>query len=199
MLLIINGKTEMTLILIRILFFCLIPIGISIFIRGIQLIRKSFNGKILLEIPYLHKSGRFTVTKAGYFSVWQKGQLLKRTPVHKFRPHINDESTKEGLKLSFSFLGLQTNNFSIGRMELYRFYAPIGNYKIELKEGTNISKFENLAGKLIPLPSVDLSLYFIEIRESQSQIITFLTIPMILLGAFGAVGGLVLGLLADQI
>lgn len=189
----------MNLILIRILFFCLIPIGIFILIKAIQLLRKAFNGKVILVIPYLQNGEQFSVTKAGNFSVWQKGQMFKRTPVDKFKLHIYEASTNEEINLNFSLLRPQTNNFSTGRMELYRFYAPVGNYKMEFREGSNISKLESAIGNIIPLSPADLSKYFIEIRESQSQLITLLAIPMLLVGVFGAVAGLVLGLLADQI
>lgn len=189
----------MNLILMRILFFCLIPIGFFIFFKAIQLLRKSFNGSIMLDIPYLQNGGRFSVTSSGNFSIWQKGPIFKRTPIDKFKLCIYEESTKEEIKLNFSLLRPQTNNFSTGRMELYKFYAPIGNYKIEFREGSNTSKLENSIGNTIPLKPVDLSKYFIQIRESQSQIITLLAIPMLLLGIFGTVGGFVLGLLVDQI
>ena len=189
----------MKLILIRILFFCLIPIGIFILVKAIQLFRKTFNGKLIIEIPYLQNGGKFSVTKAGNFAIWQKGQIFKRTPVDKFKLHIVEELTKEEIKLNFSILRPHTNNFSTGRMELYRFYAPIGNYQIEFREGSNVSKLESFVSRIIPVKSVDLAKYFIEIRESQSQLMTFLAIPMILLGMFGTIGGLVLGILADQI
>ena len=189
----------MKLILIRILFFCLIPIGIFILVKAIQLFRKTFNGKLIIEIPYLQNGGKFSVTKAGNFAIWQKGQMFKRTPVDKFKLHIVEQLTKEEIKLYFSILRPHTNNFSTGRMELYRFYAPIGNYQIEFREGSNVSKLESLVSSIIPVKSVDLAKYFIEIRESQSQLMTFLAIPMILLGMFGTIGGLVLGILADQI
>ena len=84
-------------------------------------------------------------------------------------------------------------------MELYRFYAPIGNYEVEFGEGSNVSKLESLVSNIIPVQSADLSKYSIEIRQSQPQIISFLAIPMLLLGLFGIIGGLVLGLLSDQI
>ena len=189
----------MNLILIRILFFCLIPIGIFILVKAIQLFRKTFNGKLIIEIPYLQNGGKFSVTKAGNFAIWQKGQMFKRTPVDKFKLHIVEQLTKEEIKLYFSILRPHTNNFSTGRMELYRFYAPIGNYQIEFREGSNVSKLESLVSSIIPVKSVDLAKCFIEIRESQSQLMTFLAIPMILLGMFGTIGGLVLGILADQI
>ncbi|MGJ1286119.1 hypothetical protein ACR79P_09740 [Sphingobacterium spiritivorum] len=189
----------MTLLSLQILFFCLIPIGVFILIRGIQLIRKTFNGKIVLEIPYVQKAGTFAVTKAGNFSVWQKGEIFKRTPVDKFRLHICEKSENQEIKLNPSLLRPQTNDFSTGRMELYRFYAPVGSYSVELNEGNTVSNFESAVTNAIPLPSADLSKYSIQIRESQSLIATIVAIPMILLGIFGTVGGLVLGLLADQI
>ena len=189
----------MNLILIRVLFFCLIPIGIFIFVKAIQILNKTFNGKILTEIQYLQSGGQFSVKVAGNFSVWQKGQMFKRTPIDKFKLHIYEKSTNEEIKLNSSLLRPQTNNFSTGRMELYRFYAPIGNYEIEFREGSNVSKLESLIGTIIPLQPADLSKYFIEIRQSQPQIITLLAIPMLLIGLFGTVGGLVMGLIADQI
>ncbi len=189
----------MKLLVLRLLFFGLVPIGIFIFIKGIRLIRKAFNGKVLLSIPYLQNDGQFSVTKAGQFSVSQKGPIFKRTPIDKFKMHIYETSTNKELKLQFSLLRPHKNDFSTARVELFRFYASEGNYKIAFKEGSNIPKLESVIGNIMPLPTVDLSKYFIEIRESQSQIITFLAILIILLGIGGAIGGFVLGLLADAI
>ncbi|MGJ1266622.1 hypothetical protein ACR78F_10015 [Sphingobacterium spiritivorum] len=125
--------------------------------------------------------------------------MFKRTPVGKFRLRICEESENQEIKLNPSLLRPQTNDFSNGRMELYRFYAPVGSYRVELNEGNTVSNFESAVTNAIPLPSADLSKYSVQIRESQSLIVTIVAIPMILLGIFGTVGGLVLGLLADQI
>lgn len=187
------------IIYLRILFFCLIPIGIFALVKGIKLISKSFNGKVILEIPYSQESGKFSISKEGIYSIWQKGKLLKRTPIDKFRPHIYNELTNEELDISTSLLGLHYNDFSTGRMEIFTFHAPVGDYRVELKEGTSIAGLQNLITKLIPYESVDLTSFFIQIRESQSRVFTFLAIPIILFGAFGILGGFILGLLADQI
>ncbi|MGN7785084.1 hypothetical protein ACTJIJ_11175 [Niabella sp. 22666] len=183
----------------RILFFCLIPIGVFLLVKGIRLMRKSLNGVVLLEIPYLQKAGQFTVAKAGYFSIWQKGSLMKRTPIDQFRPSVYNERTSEPLKLSFSVMRLQVNSFSVGRIQICSFYAQPGDYRLQLEDGTSVSKLESLVAKVVPLPGIDLAKYFIEVRTSQSPVFIFLAIPLILLGAFGIIGGLVLGLLADQI
>ena len=184
---------------IRILFFCLIPIGVFALLKGIKLIRKSFNGAVLLEIPFSQLSGQFYASKAGTFSIWQKGKLLTRTPVDKLRPFIYSELTKEELKLNYSLLRPRTNDFSTGRMELFTFYASIGSYKIELKEGTSLFGLQNLISKAKPSKSIDMTEFFIQVRESQSQVFTFLAIPIIISGMFGIIGGFVLGILADQI
>ncbi|MFC6267838.1 hypothetical protein [Frigoriflavimonas asaccharolytica] len=184
---------------IRILFFCLIPIGVFALLKGIKLIRKSFSGEVLLEIPFSQLSGQFYVAKAGTFSIWQKGKSLTRTPIDKLRPFIYSELTKEELKLNYSLLSPRINDFSTGRMELFTFYAPIGSYKIELKEGTILFGLQNLIAKAIPSKSIDMTKFYVQIRESQSQVFTFLAIPMIISGMFGIIGGFVLGILADQI
>lgn len=189
----------MNVILLRVLFFCLTPLGIFILIKGITLIRKAFKGKILLEVPYLENGGEFSITEAGNFSVWQKGELFKRTPVDKFKVRIFKTITNEEIKLNASLLSPRTNDFSTGRMELYHFFAPVGSYKIIFQQGSNASGFENLIGSILPIQPINLSKYFIQIREAQPQINSLIAIPMILLGVLGTVGGIILGVLAEQV
>ena len=189
----------MNVLLLRVLFFCLTPLGIFILIKGITLIRKAFNGKILLEVPYLENGGEFSITEAGNFSVWQKGELFKRTPVDKFKVRIFKAVTNEEIKLNTSLLSPRTNDFSTGRMELYRFFAPAGNYKIIFQQGSNVSGLESIIGSVLPIQPVNLSKYFIQIREAQPQINSLIAIPMILFGILGTVGGIILGVLAEQV
>ncbi len=87
---------------------------------------------------------------------------------------------------------------STGRMEIYRFYAPIGNYKIKLIN-RNPNDFEKVTTNLIPIKTTDLSNYFIEIREGKETLFLVYGIIMTLFGLFLAVGGLVLGLTIKQI
>lgn len=183
----------------RILFFCLIPIGIFLLVKGIRLVRKTLNGTVLLEIPYLQKTGQFTVVKAGYFSIWQKGSLRKQTPINQFKPYIVNDQTNELVKLSFSLMRPQVNGFSVGRMEICSFFALPGNYRLELREGSSVSKLEGLLTKVAVFGKVDLTKYFIQIRASQFFLLTILAVIVIVLGALGVIGGLILGLLADQI
>lgn len=182
----------------RILFFCLIPIGVFLLVKGIRFLQKSLNGRVLLEMPYLQANGQFTIVKAGYFSIWQKGSLMKRTPIDQFRPAVYNELTKESLKISLSMMRPQVNSFSKGRIQIGTFHAQPGNYRLQIEKGSSVSKLESLLAGVIPLPGIDLTKYSIEVRTSQSPVFIFLAIPLILLGTFGIIGGLVLGLLADQ-
>lgn len=61
----------------RIFFFCLMPIGVYILIKGIKLIRGSFNGKLISETPYSQKIANFSVEEKGIYAVWQKGPIFK--------------------------------------------------------------------------------------------------------------------------
>ncbi len=184
---------------IKILLFCLIPIGIFALVKGIKLLRKSFNGALLLEIPFSPLKTQLYISKAGTFSIWQKGKLLTRTPVDRLRPYIYSALTKKELKLNHSLLSPRTNDFTTGRMELFTFYAPFGNCIIELKEGTSLVGLHNLISKIIPSKSIDMTKFCIQVRKSQPQVYLFLAIPMVILGMGGIIGGFVLGILADQI
>lgn len=188
-----------SIVVIRILFFCLIPIGIFILYRGIKILRCAFNGELLLELPYLKQVGEFTILKSGTYAVWQKGEAFKKTPLSKFGTHIYEKSNQQEIKLSHSLLSPHSNDFSNGRMEIYTFYATPGVYELKLTEGSSASGIQSVIAKLIPLPNADLSKYFIQIRESQSQWLTLLGIPIIILGGCGVIGGFALGILADQI
>jgi hypothetical protein len=189
----------MSIILIRVLFFCLIPVGIFVLVKGIKLVRKSFNGAILLEMPYLQGSGQFSVTEAGDFSIWHKAPLYKRTPLHQYRPHIYNTATNEQLPVSKSYFGMQSNDFSEGRMEIFNFVAPVGTYTLKVEEGTSLSGLQIVIANVIPPGNPDLSKHFLQIRKTQPKILAFLAIPVIILGAGGIIGGFVIGLLADQL
>lgn len=185
----------MSILTVRILLFCLIPIGIFILFHGIKFLRKSIYGRIILEFPYSSKTERFKIEKPGIYSIWQKGEMFKITPVNEFKPYIYCESTAEKINLRYSLLSPRVNDFSTGRMELFTFKAKEGLYRIELKVGSSIFGLQ----RMLSIKSGDTSKYFLQIRESQSQIFAFLGIPMCLIGGFGILGGLIVGILADKI
>jgi len=189
----------MNILFYRIFFFCLVPAGIFILVKGIQLISKAFNGVLLLALPFTQKSGAFKVVQTGNHAIWQRGQLRRRTPVDEFRPQIVDLRNGDILPLNKSVFTARSNDFSTGRMEMFSFYATKGKYELQLVPGSSVSGLQKVLGKVVPLKMVDPEKYFIEIRESQSQFLTMLGIPMILLGVFTTIGGLVVGILAHKI
>ena len=184
---------------LKILLFCLVPIGLFILFKGIKLLMNGFNGKVLLELPYNNRAGLFTISKAGTYSIWQKGPLFKKTPVAKFRPQIRNTANHQVIKLHYSILSPRVNGFSDGRMKLFTFKADTGNYELILGAGTSIFSFQDILAKAIPLADIDLEHYFIEVRESQSEFVNLLSILIILLGVGCTVAGFVLGSLADTL
>lgn len=183
----------------QILFFCLIPIGIAGLVFSVRLVHKTFSGNIVLEIPYRHKSAEFVLDKPGNYSIWHKGQFFRKAPLDEFRPEVTDVNTGQKAKLTSFLFRPNTNNGSTARMELYRFSAPAGNYLLELKEGKSISTIENKVINLVPARMVDYDKYYIQVRESQPVYLVMAGIVLIALCGLCIIGGLVMGILADQI
>ncbi|MGP9545853.1 hypothetical protein ACT3QR_12705 [Psychrobacter sp. AOP7-B1-25] len=189
----------MSILSIRILLFILILIGIFIVFKAIKLLKNVFNGVKLLMLPYNDNLGHFTVSKSGVYAIWHKGPLFKKTPLTQFRPHILNTATDKEIKLNRSILSPRSKNFDTGRVELFTFKAEAGHYELKLVPGSSTSRFQAMIGGAIPLADIDLNHYSIEIQKSQAQILTILSIPLLLLGITSIIGGLVVGLLAEKI
>lgn len=181
------------------LFFLLIPVGIVILILSIRMVRNTFSGNIILEIPYAQKNAQFTINKSGNYSIWHMGQFFRRAPLDEFRPVITNESDGTEIKLYSSIFRPNANNGINARMELFRFSAPAGAYKLELVEGSSISKIENTLIKQLPVKMVETDKYFIQIRKSQPFIFVIAGIVLIIFSGLCIIGGLVFGILSDQI
>lgn len=183
----------------QLLFFCLIPVGIVILIFSLKIAKKSFSGNIVLEIPYSQKSAEFVLSTPGSYSIWHKGQFFRKAPLREFKPEIVNKSTGLKIRLYPSLFRLNANNGKTARMKLYGFHAPAGNYTLTLAEGSSISGMEDKFIRLLPAKMVDYNKYFIQVRESQPAFIGLIGVVLIALSAFCIIGGLVIGILADQI
>ena len=188
----------MSILSSKILLFLIVPIGIFTVFKAIKLLRNAFNGDVLLALPYYDSVGSFTVSESGIYAIWHKGPLFKRAPLAHFRPHILNTSTNKESKIYSSIMSPRSNNFATGRMELFTFRAEIGHYKLKLVPGSSTSRLQAILGNAIPLADIDLNRYSIEVKKSQSQVLTILAIPLLLLGILGIVGGLIIGLLDEN-
>jgi hypothetical protein len=183
----------------QLLFFGLIPVGMIILIFSITMVKKTINGNIILEIPFRQKSAEFILPDPGNYSIWHKGQFFRKAPLEEYKPEIISQSTGQKIGLSSLLLRPNKNNGINARMELYRFYAPAGKYILELTGGSSISAVEKSIIRLVPAKEVDVNKYFIQVRESQSTFLVLTGIVLIVLGGLCVLGGLVIGILANQI
>ena len=187
------------LTLLRIIIFCLIPVGAFLLYKSIMLVRKSFSGKILLELPFIQKSATFEITESGVYSIWQKGQYFRKLPVDKFKPVIYNEATRERISLFPSIFRPNSNDGKTVKIELFRFSATPGKYSIDLAEGSSIAKLEKVLSSVFPAKKADIDKYYILVRESQPFYYILIGIPLIAISGILIIGGLVFGILADQI
>jgi hypothetical protein len=189
----------MQIIVLRIFLFCLIPIGILILIKTIKILKKSLNGDVILEMPLIKKNAQFIITKAGVYSIWQKGQYFRKMPKEKIKPVIYNELTMDRISLIPSIFRPNSNDGITFKMELFRFSVPEGKFRIEITEGSSVWKLESIISSLVPVKMVDYDKYYIQIRESQPIYFVIMGIILMSLAGFLIIGGLVAGILADQI
>jgi hypothetical protein len=179
----------------RFFFFALIPLGVVVLIMAIRLVKKSFAGNVLLEIPYAQKTAIFNIMEAGVYSIWQKGQFFRKLPVDQFKPVITNKATGETISLFPSIFRPNSNNGVTVKMELFRFSAVPGTYTLELVEGSSISGLERAISRIFPAKKADLSQYYILVRESQPFYYVIAGIILMCLAGFMMIGGLVAGIL----
>jgi len=163
------------------------------------MIKGVFTGEVITEIPFTQKEVEFEISRPGVYAIWQKGQLFRKTPVDKFRPILTSVSSGAEIPLPKSFFSPYLNGFDTGRMEMNRFDAEPGRYRLTLVEGTNTSLFEKIFLNIIPAKSVDYSQYYIQVRESLPVYFMIAAIPLFAISAFCIIGGLVAGFMAPDI
>jgi hypothetical protein len=180
----------MTVILLRILFFFLVPLGIFFIVKGIKLARKAFSGAILLEIPYSQRTGQFTIAIPGEFTIWQKGKFQKRGVATNLQPIIRHAATQQEVPIYRVRSQIYSNNGSVGRLQLFSFSARDGSYTLELSEGSGQPNLESFLTRVIPQKPLDLSKYFIQVSKRQPTYFIVFGVLLILLGAFATIGGM---------
>ncbi|MRS02793.1 hypothetical protein EG832_06150 [bacterium] len=70
---------------------------------------------------------------------------------------------------------------------------------MQLSEGSSISGVENSLIRLLPVKMVDYEKYFIQIRETRPIFQMLIGIALLTISGLLIIGGLVIGILSDQI
>lgn len=185
-------------ILFRILMFSMIPIGIFLLVKIIRMLKKTFNGKIIAEIPFQQKSGAFELSESGHYAIWQKGKLFRKTPIGDFKLQIQDESGTI-IRLNPTWFSVHKNGWDTGRSELKKFTAAAGKFTLSILDQTDSNFLRKMLKDTLPVKPVDQNYYFIQIRESQPVYYFLIAIPLLTLSGFLMIIGLVAGLVGPQI
>jgi hypothetical protein len=188
----------MTVTILRILFYGLMPMGVFILIMAIRQLRKSFFGKILVEIPFTQREAEIDIV-SGDYGIWQKGKLLKRTLFNRFDLQLVNVATGHTISLHNSFFAPHVNGFDTGRIEWKRFKVPIGRYHLRLIEQSSHTVSRGILSAFMPDRPVDYSQYWLQVRESQPAYSMIIAIPMIILAVACIFGGLVLAINTKEV
>ena len=179
---------------IKILLFSLIPAGAFLLFQAIRMAKKTFSGKVLVELPFSRKSAVFEIPADGVYTIWQKGQYLRKMPLDIFKPVIRDVSTDEKIDLFPSIFRPNSNDGITVKMEIYRCRLKTGTYSIDLAEGRSVSKLESALSSIVPAKKADPDKYFILVRESQPFYVLIISILLMIFSVGLMAGGLILGI-----
>ncbi len=163
------------------------------------MLKGMFNGEVIAEKLFTDKEILFEVRKAGVYAVWQKGRLFQRTAADRFTLKLFREPSGEPVSISMSIFRPHINSLDTARMELSRFSAEAGNYRLQVVEGSSVSWLERLVLKIFPAKPIDYSQYYLQVRESRPAYYIIAAIPLFVLCGFCIIGGFVAGFMAPYI
>jgi len=178
--------------------FSMIPLGKFLLVKVILMLKKTFSGKIIAEIPFHQKEAAFELTESGQYAIWQKGQLFRKTPVGEFSLQIQDENGNL-VRLNPTWFRIHKNGWDTGRTELKKFKAPAGKFTLLILDQPDGNFFQKILKDNLPVKPVDQSQYFIQITESQPVYYFLIAIPFLTLSGFLIIVGMVAGLPGSQI
>lgn len=188
----------MSVLLFRILMFACVSAGIYFLVRAIRMLRKTFNGKLIIEIPFTQKKTAFRIEAKGVYAIWQKGQLFRKTPVNEFKLSLTNQLTGEEIRLRPTWFRVYSNGWDTGRTELKKFSAESGTYNLDITASNNDHQVEKFLTNLIPIKAVDEDKYFIEVRESQPVYYMLFAIPVMALSGLMIIAGFIGGLVGAE-
>jgi hypothetical protein len=176
------------LILIRLAFGALVPLGIFLLVKAIKLLRGSFFGSVIAEArlggpPQLVE---LAVAKAGLHAIWLRGRRAQVYGLNNktFRPAIWEDTTRELVPLHATLGRTQASDGDGYREKFYTFEVPAGRYALDLSG--------------LPLAG-DVAGLVVQVRETTPTYYGVAGILLCIVSGFLIIGGIVLASLAGEI
>jgi len=152
----------------------LILVG-SLWLRqGIRRLRKWAASPLIGKLPAVQQDSLFVVTKADKYAIWQSRKTYGQASVKMPTPIVISVPADKRMLLHKVYSNVMVSNIGETRFQLFTFWAPPGEYKLELPE----SGLERA--------------YALEIREYKPTYQMVLAILLTILGAAALIVGVVL-------
>lgn len=170
----------------------LIIVGILLLTAGLKSVLRFSNSALLLDVPMHTDGGTFAVPNEGTFAIWQAGKKLRKVPVKMPALLITNMLTGQAIYIRHTIGSTYVNDFKQGRLMLYSFKAPAGDYRLTLDHTAAPAPaplLSSFRGATNPKPG---ETYFVQIREKKSTVLLVFGILTMIAGfACVLVGGIV--------
>jgi hypothetical protein len=176
------------LILIRLAFGALVPLGIFLLVKAIKLLQASFFGKVIAETLLAGPSQlvELAVAEAGLYAIWLRGRRAQVYALSSkvFRPIVWEYTTRKLVPLSATLGRTQASDGDGYREKFYTFEVPAGRYTLDLSG---------------PPPAGDMAGLVVQVRQTTPFFYGLAGILLCIVSGFLIIGGIVLASLAGEI
>ena len=186
-------------LLARLAFIALIPLGIFLLVKAIKLIRASFFGDIIAEAKLAQKQIGLAISEEGLYSIWLRGSKSQVLSVEGFRPTVWENSTRRLLPLDATIGRMQASDSDGFRMKVFSFSASAGSYTLDTGELPKVPTVSGAVARFFAGKPIDPSTFVVQVRKTAPTIYGVFGILLCIVSGFLLIGGIVFASVIGEI
>ncbi|MGI4865789.1 MAG: hypothetical protein ACRYFZ_17835 [Janthinobacterium lividum] len=186
-------------LLARLAFIALIPLGIYLLIKAIKLIGASFFGAFIAEAKLAQKLVGLAIPEEGLYVIWLRGSKSQVLSIEGFQPTVWENSTRLLVPLDATIGRMQASDSDGFRMKVFSFSASAGSYTLDTGELPKVPAVSGAVMRFFTGQPIDPGTFVVQVRKTKPAIYGIFGILLCIVSGFLIIGGIVFATLADQI
>ncbi len=186
-------------LLARLAFIALIPLGIFLLIKAIKILRASFFGDVIAEAKLAQKLVALAIPEEGLYAIWLRGSKSQVLSAEGFRPVIRENATQRYVPLDSTIGRVHASDSNGFRMKLFTFPASPGNYTLDTGELPKVPTISGALTRFFTGRPIDPAEFVAQVRKTEPAIYGIFGILLCIVSGFLIIGGIIFTTLADKI
>jgi len=186
-------------LLARLAFIALIPLGIFLLIKAIKLIRASFFGDIIAEAKLVQQLVALAIPEEGLYSIWLRGSKSQVLSVEGFRPTIWENTTRLLVPLAATIGRMQASDSDGFRTKVFSFSASAGSYTLDVSELPTVPTVSGAVARFFTGKPIDPATLVVQVRKTKPTFYGVFGILLCIVSGFLLIGGIVFAIVIGEI